>query len=225
MNFLGSELQHRRFQKHCPKRKWRWVARPPKEIAEKDFWDSKAPAQGAIAEDENDPLQQIGNFLGNAEMPPIKISPDAPRSTKLDELVKTQSLAKKPFPHGSISLSLGVARENHQVSPKKLVGSSSTTGWRPCNSDELIWIETMDQLKETEIEVKFWERFGWRIPGDWVLLARNMHQDPMYYKKWYLGWCPPEVVAFPRKEFSGGSATFKETQFNYKEKTALEQSK
>jgi hypothetical protein len=221
MNFLGSEFKHRHLQKHCPKRKWRWVARPPKEIAEKDFWDLEAPAQGAVAEDENDSPQQMGNLLGNAEISPIEISPDAPRSAKLDELVKIQSLAKRPSPHGIISRSLGVTREYYQGSSKKSVGSSSTTGmnWRPCNSEELIWIETMDQLKETEIEVKFWQRFGWRIPEDWVLLARNMHQDPMHYKKWYLGWSPSEVVAFPRKEFTGGAATFEATKFYYK-KTA-----
>jgi hypothetical protein len=55
----------------------------------------------------------------------------------------------------------------------------------------------MDQSNEERIE-GFQERFGWRIPKDWVVLVNEMHKDPMFFKRKYLGWTP-DVVSWKHR--------------------------
>ena len=75
------------------------------------------------------------------------------------------------------------------IGPPK-VGESE---WRLCTYEELTWIEMMDQLNEERIEEGFQDQFGWKMPKDWVVLANEMHKDPMFFKRNYLGWTPDAV--------------------------------
>lgn len=117
----------------------------------------------------------------------LEISLHAPRSASLATRVKQQDVppqtnAKKNF---YVRRSLCVTRTE---APK-----GDESAWRLCTYEELTWIEMMDHLNEERIEEGFRDRFGWRIPKNWVVLVNEMHKDPKFFKRKYLGWTPDAV--------------------------------
>jgi hypothetical protein len=179
IDLLVSNIRHESYRMgNCSRREWKLAADPPKMISETDLRPETERVKASSTHRKHLPE--------DVESSTFEISPHEPRSASLatrvkQQDIKSQTSAKKNF---YVRRSLCVTRiEVPQV------GESE---WRLCTYEELTWIEMMDQLNEERIE-DFRERFEWRIPKDWVVLGNEMHKDPMFFKRKYLGWTPDAV--------------------------------
>ncbi|KAE9370289.1 hypothetical protein N431DRAFT_468352 [Stipitochalara longipes BDJ] len=174
------------------------VTNPTKIIPEEDFWDADI---ADIPENEDHWLRYQDTFKVD-EKAVFEISPDAPRSAELAALFKNQYEPPQTNTRRRILVprSLCVSRT--------VPFGTGESKWRSCTYEELTWIEMMDRWTDfdewcsyQEVECRFWKRFGWKLPQNWVFMTRNIYQNPICYKKSYMGWYP-EVVAWKRRVVS-----------------------
>jgi hypothetical protein len=192
MELLVSNIWHERYRVgNCSRKQWRLASDPPKVISETDLYSE--------TEQTNASPPHTNHLPGHVERSRLEISPHEPQSAALAKRVKQQDVlpqtnAKKTF---YVRRSLCVTR---MEAPE--VGESE---WRLCTYEELTWIEMMDELNEERIEEGFQGQFGWKMPKYWVVLANEMHKDPMFFKRKYLGWTP-DAVSWKRKVGPVGSS-------------------
>jgi len=192
MDLLVSKIWHERYRVgNCSRKQWRLASDPPKIISETDLCSE--------TEQTNASPPHTNHFPEYVEGSRLEISPHAPRSAALAKRVKQQDAppqtnAKKNF---YVRRSLCVT----------MIGAPKVGGleWRLCTYEELTWMEMMDQLNEERIEEGFQNQFGWKMPKDWVVLANEMHKDPLFFKRKYLGWTP-DAVSWKLKVGSVGSS-------------------